>query len=146
MTEESPTSAVVQRVLPAPPEVAFDEWLDPEALAEFTCPYPTRAGVVECDPRVGGRLRIDMIDDDSVVHVTGEYLAVDRPHRLHFTWTTDFADGFDSIVTVTFEAHGDGETLMTIEHAQLPAEWRSDHERGWAIIAEQLADKLEPSA
>jgi len=146
MTEESPTSAVVQRLLPAPPEVAFDEWLDPEALAEFTCPYPTRAGVVECDPRVGGRLRIDMIDDDSVVHVTGEYLAIDRPHRLHFTWTTDLADGFDSIVMVAFEAHGDGQTLMTIEHAQLPSEWRSDHERGWAIIADQLADKLEPSA
>ena len=81
MTEERTTSAVVHRVLPAPPIVAFDEWLDPEALAEFICPYPTRAGIVECHPRVGGRFRIDMIDHDSVVHVTGEYLALDRPHR-----------------------------------------------------------------
>ena len=95
---------------------------------------------------VGGRLRIDMIDDDSVVHVTGEYLAVDRPHRLHFTWTTDFADGFDSIVMVTFEAHGDGGNPDDDRDAQLPSEWRSDHERGWAIIADQLADKLGPSA
>ena len=53
MTEERTTSAVVHRVLPAPPIVAFDEWLDPEALAEFICPYPTRAGIVECRPRRG---------------------------------------------------------------------------------------------
>jgi hypothetical protein len=65
---------------------------------------------------------------------------------LRFTWITDFADGFDSIVTVTFEPHGDGETLMTIEHAQLPSEWRGDHEQGWGTIAGQLANKLQQPA
>ena len=83
-----------------------------------------------------------MVDEDAVVHVTGEYLELDRPRRLHFTWTTDYGDGFDSIVTVTFEPHGPGETLMTIDHAELPPQWRDDHERGWGLIAAQLAQRL----
>ena len=91
---------------------------------------------------VGGRLRIDMVDEDAVVHVTGTYLELDRPRRLHFTWTTDYGDGFDSTVTVTFEPHGPGETLMTIDHAGLPPQWRDDHERGWGLIAAQLAQRL----
>ena len=50
--------------------------------------------------------------------------------------------GFDSIVTITFEPHGNNETLMTIEHAQLPPAWRDDHERGWTKIAGQLDTAL----
>jgi uncharacterized protein YndB with AHSA1/START domain len=142
VSDERATSAVVRRVLPARPEVVFDEWLDPDALAEFICPAPTRAGIVECDGRVGGQLRVDMVDVDRVVHVTGEYLEVDRPRRLRFTWITDFGGGFDSVVTVTFEPHGERDTLMTIDHAELPPGWRDDHEQGWGTIASQLAARL----
>lgn len=137
MTDD-PTSAVVRRVLPAPPDAVYDEWLDPEALAEFICPPPARPGIVECDPRVGGRLRVVMIDPEQVVNVTGEYLVLDRPALLRFTWNSELGGGFASVVTVTLEPHGDAETLMTIEHARLPRDWRDDHAKGWALIAEQL--------
>lgn len=85
MSERGPQSAIVQRLLPAPPEVVFDEWLNAEALAEFICPYPAVAGTIECDPRVGGRLRIDMVNGERVTCVTGEYLELDPPNRLRFT-------------------------------------------------------------
>jgi uncharacterized protein YndB with AHSA1/START domain len=133
-----PTSAVVRRVLPATPDVVYAEWLDPEALAEFICPYPVTPGIVQCDPRVGGTLHIVMIDPAAVVNVTGEYLELDRPNRLRFTWNSDFGGGFASVVTVTFEPHGDGQTLMTIDHAHLPPQWRDDHDKGWTLIAAQL--------
>jgi uncharacterized protein YndB with AHSA1/START domain len=32
----------VQRVMPAPPSVVFDEWLHPEAMKEWMCPRPVR--------------------------------------------------------------------------------------------------------
>jgi uncharacterized protein YndB with AHSA1/START domain len=138
-----PASAAVSRVLPASPEVVYAEWLDADALAEFICPYPAVAGTIECDPRVGGKLRIEMVDPGGVVHVTGEYLALDPPRLLRFTWNSDFGGGFDSIVSVTLEPHGHGQTLMTIEHTRLPREWRDDHESGWARIAGQLERRLQ---
>ena len=84
MSEGAPT-AVVQRVIGAPPEVVYDEWLDEAALLEFMAPEDSPAREVECDPRVGGRLRIVLVGEDSVVQTSGEYLELDRPNRLSFS-------------------------------------------------------------
>ena len=146
MSQRGGASAIVQRILLAPPEVVYDEWLDVDALAEFIAPFPTRPGRIELDPRIGGLYKIEMIDPDRVVQVTGVYLELDRPRRLRFTWTSDLGGGFDSIVTVTLKPHGGARTLMTIEHTELPPEWRADHEKGWTQIARQLEDKLAPVA
>ena len=140
MTDAPATSAVVRRVLPAPPEVAYDEWLDEEALAEFMCPYPVRATRVEIEPRIGGRFFVVMTDADHSTEISGRYLELERPHRLRFSWS--YAPGVDSVVTITFEAHGDDETLMTIDHTKLPPEDVASHTSGWASIAEVLERKL----
>lgn len=145
MSDAAPTRAIVRRVLPAPPVVVYDQWLDPHALAAFITPAPARSGLVEVDPRVGGRFSIEMIDPDQVVHITGEYLELDRPRRLRFSWSSSLGGGFDSAVTVTFEADGETRTLMTIEHALLPADWRADHQQGWERIAAQLASTMARS-
>jgi uncharacterized protein YndB with AHSA1/START domain len=142
VTASPDRTAVVRRVLPAPPSDVYDAWLDPEALADFICPHPASAGPIQVDPRVGGRLSIVMIDTDVVVTITGEYLELDRPNRLRFTWDSDLGDRFTSIVTVTIEPHGEHQALMTIEHAQLPPEWRGEHEHGWTLIAAQLEHEL----
>ena len=135
------TSAIVQRVLPAPPEVVFDEWLDRDALVEFMSPDPARASRVECEPWVGGRYLIEMVNDDSITRMTGEYLELDRPRRLRFSWRSDSHGGFDSEVTVSFEPTGNDETLMTIDHA-LPPHLVDDHQQGWTKFAERLATRL----
>jgi uncharacterized protein YndB with AHSA1/START domain len=140
MTEPAATSAVVRRVMPAPPDVVFDAWLDREALMEFLSPDPARATEVECDPRVGGRLRIVMVDPEGAVEITGEYVEIDRPRRLRFTW--GHRGGVDSVVTITFERHGRDETLMTIRHDRLPPEQVPDHESGWTTIAGKLGRRL----
>jgi uncharacterized protein YndB with AHSA1/START domain len=136
--------AVVRRVLPASPDVVFDEWLDAEGMAEWMCPRPARPTRIELDPRVGGRFLIDIDDEGFELSITGEYLELDRPHRLRFTWdcsTWEPSDG-TSIVTVTLEPHGDGLTLMTIHHAQLPPTLVDDHRNGWTLIGEQLEHSL----
>lgn len=142
MTAPDATTAVVRRVLPAPPEVVYAHWLDPAALATFICPYPSRCGTVECEPWIGGRLRIDMVGPETVVLVTGEYLDLRPPHRLRFTWDSALGGGFHSMVTVTLAAHGPGQTMMTIEHTKLPPDWRDDHEHGWGTIAGNLDQLL----
>jgi uncharacterized protein YndB with AHSA1/START domain len=134
------------RVLPASAEVAYDQWLDADALADFITPGPARSGRVNVDPRVGGAFRIEMIDSQGVVQIAGRYLELERPRRLRFSWQSSLGGGFDSVVTVTFEPHGETETLMTIEHAQLPPAWRDDHERGWTVIAAQTRDWIRRGA
>ncbi|MBI5340163.1 MAG: SRPBCC domain-containing protein [Mycolicibacterium rufum] len=134
----------VRRVLPAVPEVVFDEWLDPEALAEWMCPRPSRCVAVTVEAHVGGRVRFDVDDSGRLVLITGQFLDIDRPHRLRFTWShSGWADPTaTSIVDVAFEPHGADETLMSIEHSLLPAEGFADHDQGWAVTADQLVTVL----
>jgi uncharacterized protein YndB with AHSA1/START domain len=142
--DPGPATAVVQRVLPAPPEVVYDEWLDAEGLAEWMCPRPARPTKIELDPRVGGRLRIDIDDQGYRLQVTGTYLDLRRPHQLSFTWTcSDWPEpDHQSIVTVLLRPHGDRQTLMTIRHSLLPPGLADGHRQGWGRVAAQLDGRL----
>jgi uncharacterized protein YndB with AHSA1/START domain len=140
----------VRRVMPASPGVVFDEWLDPDALTEWMCPRPSRCVAVTVEPWIGGRVRFDVADDAEdaedgrTVLITGQFLDVDRPHRLRFTWShSGWSDPTrTSIVDVQFAPHGDHETLMSIEHSLLPAEGFDDHDHGWTVTVDQLAAVL----
>ena len=141
MSAEQPlTTARVERVLPAPPEEAYDAWLDEDALRDFMCPAPGSASDVSVDPRVGGSFRFVMTFPDRESEITGEYIALDRPGLLSFTWR--HVGDVDSVVTVAFAPHGDGETLMTITHSRLPAELVRSSTDGWGSIVEKLAARL----
>ena len=143
MTET--VTVVVQRVMPAPPEVVFDEWLDPEALHEWMCPDPVRVLGVTVEPRVGGVVRFDVDDSGTPVLISGQFLTIERPRLLRFTWSnSNWADpSRASIVNVTFEPSGEDETLMSIEHSLLPTgEFEAFH-NGWIITFGQLAARLE---
>jgi len=109
------------------------------------CPRPARATRVELDARVGGALRIDVADGTIEFVVTGEYVEVDPPHRLAFTWRcSNWPDPrLDTVVTVTIEPQGVDQSLMRIRHRRLPPLLASSHEDGWARIAEQLARVLD---
>jgi len=132
----------VQRVMPAPPEVVFDQWLDPEALRDWMCPRPVRVVDVVVEPRVGGTVRFDVDNSGVRVLIVGRFIAIDRPRLLRFTWSnSDWADPTAaSIVEVGFEPCGDDETLMAIEHSLLPTEEYRNFENGWTLTAQQLAD------
>ena len=136
--------AIVRRLLPASPDVVYDEWLDPVALADWMCPRPARCRNVESEPRPGGRLRIDIEDGGAEFCVSGEYLVLDRPTRLSFSWScSTWPDpSLKSVVDVLLEPREHAQTLMTIEHTLLPPGFVDRHERGWAAIAQQLAAEL----
>jgi uncharacterized protein YndB with AHSA1/START domain len=135
-SDEVLTTARVQRVMPAPPEVVYDAWVQAETMAGFLCPPPGSAEVT-ADPRLGGSVRIVMSFPDRTTVIEGEYLTLDRPHSLSFSWRS-LRQSVDSIVTVSFEPHGTNETLMTITHSRLPQAWRDSYEGGWGGISERL--------
>jgi uncharacterized protein YndB with AHSA1/START domain len=134
----------VKRVMPAQPGVVFDEWLDTESLADWMCPRPDHCLAIVVEPRVGGRLRFDVDHAGTSVLIAGQFLAIERPHLLRFTWSnSSWADPTAaSIVTVTFEPCGADETLMSIEHALVPADDFENFHTGWTLVCEQLAAVL----
>ncbi len=130
------TTARVERVLPVPPADAYDAWVDADRLRRFICPEPGTAEVA-IDPRPGGSLRIAMAFPDRARVIEGEYLALERPHRLTFSWRPQWREP-ESVVTVSFEPRGEGETLMTIVHSQLPPASVPDYQSGWGSVCAQL--------
>ena len=131
----------VKRVMPAEPEVVFDQWLDTESLAEWMCPRPDRCVSIVVEPHVGGRVRFDVDHSGTLVLISGQFLAIERPHLLRFTWSnSNWADPTaSSIVNVTFEPFGDDETMMSIEHSLVPADDFENFHNGWTLTSEQLA-------
>ncbi|MEY9964194.1 uncharacterized protein YndB with AHSA1/START domain [Streptacidiphilus sp. MAP12-16] len=138
------TKAVVQvtRSLKAGAEDVFDAWTDAGRLQQWLCPDPGIVAEAACDPVVGGRYRIVKVFESGADTVTGEYLVVDRPHRLVFTWTADSTQGQTTQVTVTLRPEGDT-TEMTITHERLPSgDFRERATVNWGSVADRLAALL----
>jgi uncharacterized protein YndB with AHSA1/START domain len=144
VTDPPAQAAVVRQRLPAPPGIVFDEWTDAARLAAWMCPRPARCLNVEADPRIGGTLEFDIEEAGSTYRVSGNYLTLERPHRVAFTWScSTWPDPtIQSVVTVTIEPDGAGASLMTIEHELLPPALVRRHAHGWTAISAQLESRL----
>ena len=149
MTTSKPSAptVVVRRVIPFPRERVFDAWLDAEKLARFMHPSGACHATAENDPRVGGGFRITMYHSagarEGVVH-SGEYLIIDRPSRLSFSWISVNTDNRPTTVVIDFlERTGGTEVVLT--HTQLPPNQVEGHRKGWSDILAMLAS-LDASA
>jgi uncharacterized protein YndB with AHSA1/START domain len=129
-------------------ERVFDAFLDPARAGRFL--FATPAGQMvraEIDPRVGGRFNFtDRREGGDAVHV-GEYLEIDRPRRLVFSFSVDdFATDADrvSIDIVPLETGCE----LTLTHEMKPewAEWADRTTAGWSGILEGLAAVLGEAA
>jgi uncharacterized protein YndB with AHSA1/START domain len=136
-------AAIVRRMVPASRR-RLRRMARPRRARGLDVPRPARCRNVESEPRPGGRLRIDIEDGGAQFCVSGEYLVLDRPTRLSFSWScSTWPDpSLKSVVNVLLEARENAQTLMTIEHTLLPPGLVDQHERGWAAIAQQLAAEL----
>ena len=127
------------RTLAAAPEDVFDAWTNPASIRVWMCPGSIQEAVAELDVRVGGRFRIVMREPGREVVHTGEYLEVDRPRRLAFTWVSAGTRDQVTRVAITLRRIAQRRTELVLEHEALPdEEARGSHERGWAQIAAKL--------
>ena len=136
-------SLEVKKHLAYPPERVFDAWLDPKTLAKFMKPGPdVTTPEVTSDAVVGGRFKIVMkAPEMGEIPHEGEYLEIDRPNRLKFTWLSPYSQE-GSTVTLTF-ASKDGGTDLTLHHIRFPSEEsRDNHEGGWTAILNTLSEAL----
>lgn len=133
---------VVRRVLPVERERVFAAWLDPVSLATWMRPGGATGAIVEVDPRVGGRFRILMEQAEGCGHEhQGEYLAIEPPSLLSFTWISAATDLRPTVVTVELHARDAG-TELVLTHRRLPPERVDGHRRGWTDIVLLLEREL----
>ncbi len=141
----APRSTVrVTRKYAATPDRVFDAWLDPAKAGKFLFATPTGTMVkAEIDPRVGGKfLFVDRRDGVDVRH-EGEYLEIDRPHRLVFSFLVPQY----SMETTTIQIQVcplDLGSVVTLTHEGVFEDYIARTEQGWTMILNGLAETLMP--
>jgi uncharacterized protein YndB with AHSA1/START domain len=128
---------VVRRFLPVPRERVFAAWLDPASLAQWMRPRGMTEATAETDPRVGGRFRIVMLQGREEFEHKGEYLLIEPPARLSFTWVSKATDLKSTDVTIEFLERPDG-TELVLTHRRLPTMQVESHRTGWSDIVRKL--------
>lgn len=122
-------------------ERVFDAWLDVRQARRFL--FSTETGeMVRCDidPRVGGRFVLTDRRPEGEVEHTGEYLVIDRPKRLVFTFGIPAASATFDVVTLDITPEPDGGCRLRLT-AEMQPEWKDYADRarqGWTQILESL--------
>ena len=135
---------VIRRFIPVPRERVMAAWLDPKSLAQWMQPGDVAHTTVEIDPRVGGKFRIVMAHGRGDADHWGEYVIIDPPSRLSFTWISANTDLQPSVVTIELHERENG-TDLTLTHRRLPAGKVEAHRKGWADIVRKLSEVLGPT-
>jgi len=133
---------VIRRVIRASREEIFDMWTRADHLRRWMRPPRAVGASAETDPRVGGRYRIVMQGERDYDH-NGEYLVVDRPSKLSFTWISEGSDYQTSLVTVELFDRGAGQTELVLTHERLPPAKVEQHTEGWSEILGELASQFD---
>jgi uncharacterized protein YndB with AHSA1/START domain len=137
---DAPEVLVVRRQIPFPREQVFAAWLDGASLAQWMRGKGASRATVEVDPRVGGKFRIVMHMEQDHEH-RGEYLAIEPPSLLSFTWISKHTDLLPTVVTIEFLGRGSG-TELVLTHQRLPQASVESHRQGWTTIVRQLEEVL----
>ena len=111
----------------ASPEVVFPYFTDAELMAQWIGEH------ADLDARVGGTFALRF---DASNAVRGEFLVVDPPHRVMFTWgrpdDPELPEG-STTVEVLLTPDGD-DTVVELFHRDLPPAQVDRHLEGWTLF------------
>jgi len=140
MTTES--TVRVTRTFSASPERVFDAWLDPTKIGAWMKAPATKFGLddelvrIDLDARIGGSFAFVVRRKGQIIEHIGQYLEIDRPRRLVFTWGIG-PDPATTRVTIELVPQGTG-TPLTLTHERVPEQYAKPTETGWAAIADAI--------
>lgn len=140
-TSEAEDVVEIERRIAARPEIVFSYFTDPERFRQW------QGFGAEIDPRPGGIFRVTQTGRSKVV-ARGEYVEVEPPKRLVFTWGWEQVDGLPegingllpgaTTVEVELVPDGDG-TILRLRHSGLTTDHaRNVHMVGWDMSLARL--------
>lgn len=142
-TEQGPIVRVTHS-FSAPAERVFDAFLDPDRAGKFMFATDTGEMVrVEIDARVGGRyVFVDRRNGEDVEH-TGEYVEIDRPRRLVFTFGVPKYSPDSNLVTIEISPAPSGcEVTLTQQMNPEWSDWADKTQQGWTMILTNMEKVL----
>lgn len=129
----------IRRIIPATKERVFRAWTEPAQLKRWwSIGEGWRTLFAEIDLRVGGKFALgNKPPDADMLLITGEFLVVDPPDKLAYTWRFQGTNPEENIITVEF--HGRGEkTEVVVTHEQSSKEMGPSALAGWRAALESL--------
>ena len=148
MTRVSAVPLVLRRTYPHDRLRVFDAFASANALEQWFSPSPdVGTDVVEFDFRVGGRYQIGFVlPEGTETSIRGEFIRIERPIQLCFTWSWEKPDphaGIETLVTIDF-IDAVGSTEVVVAHEKLEdTEMKERHSAGWLGAMQRLQTWLE---
>ena len=128
------------------PEHVFDAWIDHEIVRKwlFTSPA-SESNFTDISSNVGGKWRITDRREGREYTAIGEYVEIDRPRRLVFTFgMPQFSPEFARVV-IEIVKDGNGCILTLTQEEDLTPEDKAEVEKGWNLMFDGLATLLKAS-
>jgi uncharacterized protein YndB with AHSA1/START domain len=145
-TKPQQVSVRVTRRIDATPERVFDAWLDPQMIGRWMFGPALREEEVvriELDARVGGAFSFVVRRQGKEIDHVGEYLEIDRPRRLVFTWgIRQEAPGGSRVIVDIAPLEAGCELTLTHDLHPDWADYASRTEAGWTKMLNALAVTL----
>ena len=146
MTGEAKHRVQVRRLMPAPREILYEAWTDPDGLKQWMCPGDVIFAEATLDVRVGGAFRITMRSKERVHEHVGTYRVVEPPAKLSFTWSGLDNPNEITLVTVEFIVRGEETELIITHEGFTKLDIAQRYQMGWGTIARRFAEYLAKSA
>ena len=149
MTTTTNPDAIVNEIqIMAQPEQVFQALIEPSKVVQWWGQVGTyRCTKFQADLRAGGKWSSSGIGPDGgPFEVYGEYLEVDAPRLLVYTWIASWTGDAKTVVRCELIAKENG-TLLRIRHSGLSAYPElAQKYQGWPRLLEWLRDYLETGA
>ncbi len=141
-----PVKVTVTRKFSVSAERVYDAWLSPEWLGRWMYDPAVRDERIVrlgLEPRVGGRFSFVVDRQGIEIEHVGEYLELDRPRLLVFTWATRDAlpEGSRVIVEIT-PGHDGCELMLTQVLGANRTDFAVRAEGAWRKMFDALATAL----
>ncbi|MBM3517091.1 MAG: SRPBCC domain-containing protein [Alphaproteobacteria bacterium] len=134
---EGTLGLMVRRTIRAEAHRLFAAWTDPQLLQCWWGTREASCAGAEID------LRVDRIanrfSDGALLWILGEFLAVEPPHRLVYTWRLEPGGRPPDRVTVRFVPTGDATEVIIVHERLHDAAVRGRTEEGWDACLDRLA-------
>lgn len=107
---------LITRIIDAPPRALWEAWTDEERFARWIVPDHTniKRETVTFNVKPGGELSYTMVNPDTGQEFPtgGEYLLVDEPTKLSFSWGDAEDASQRAVITLTFDQLDDQQTSL----------------------------------
>ena len=148
MNAEKNLTARITRHIKAAPERVFDAWLDPDILGQWMFGPNVRDEEIlhlKVNPKVGGSFSFLVRRGDMEIDHIGEYLEIDRPLWLVFTWGVRQDEGteFSRVEVEVVPVEGGSELKISQEMPPKWADFVEQAQGAWQRMADALARVLE---